>query len=70
VSLWIVSTAASDDRFDRSVFVGEANGRWLWLVLRPASAMLLLRDDWILRDVSVRRSALVEMPFGGPRPVW
>jgi hypothetical protein len=70
VSLWIVSTATSDDRFDRSVFVGEADGRWLWLVLRPASAMLLLRDDWILRDVSSVGPPLVEMPFGGPRPVW
>ena len=70
VSLWAVSTASSDDRFDRSVFVGEANGRWLWLVLRPASAMLLLRDDWILRDVSSVGPPLVELPFGGPRPVW
>lgn len=70
VSLWIVSTATSDDRFDRSVFVGEANGRWLWLVLRPASAMLLLRDDWILRDVSTVGPQLVEMPFGGPSPPW
>ena len=70
VPLWIVSTATSDDRFDRSVFVGEANGRWLWLVLRPASAMLLLRDDWILRDVSSVGPPLVELPFGGPRPVW
>jgi hypothetical protein len=70
VSLWAVSTATSDDRFDRSVFVGEADGRWLWLVLRPASAMLLLRDDWILRDVSSVGPPLVEVPFGGPRPVW
>ena len=70
VSLWAVSTASSDDLFDRSVFVGEANGRWLWLVLRPASAMLLLRDDWILRDVSSVGPPLVELPFGGPRPVW
>ena len=52
VPLWVVSTSSADDRFDRSVFAGEADGRWLWLVLRPASAMLLLRDDWILRDVS------------------
>jgi len=70
VSLWAVSTASPDDRFDRSVFAGEANGRWLWLVLRPASAMLLLRDDWILRDVSSVGPPLVELPFGGPRPVW
>ena len=70
VSLWAVSTATSDDRFDRSVFAGEASGRWLWLVLRPASAMLLLRDDWILRDVSRLGPPLVELPFGGPAPAW
>ena len=70
MSLWAVSTATSDDRFDRSVFVGEANGRWLWLVLRPASAMLLLRDDWILRDASQSGPHLVELPFGGPAPAW
>ncbi|WP_228499034.1 DUF6758 family protein [Nocardioides agariphilus] len=70
VPLWVVSTSSSDDRFDRSVFAGEADGRWLWLVLRPASAMLLLRDDWILRDVSSVGPQLVEMAFGGPRPVW
>jgi hypothetical protein len=70
VPLWQVSTSSVDDRFDRSVFAGEADGRWLWLVLRPASAMLLLRDDWILRDVSSVGPPLVELPFGGPRPVW
>ena len=71
VSLWIASTATIlTTVFHRSVFVGEADGRWLWLVLRPASAMLLLRDDWILRDVSLVGPPLVELPFGGPRPVW
>ena len=44
--------------------------RWLWLVLRPASAMLLLRDDWILRDASQSGPHLVELPFGGPAPAW
>ena len=70
VPLWAVSTSRSDHEFDRSVFAGEALGRWLWIVLRPASAMLLLRDDWILRDVSGMGPPLVELPFGGPRPVW
>ena len=70
VPLWVVSTSSADERFDRSVFAGEADGRWLWLVLRPASAMLLLRDDWILRDVSSIGPPLVEMSFGGPRPIW
>ncbi len=70
VPLWAVSTSRSDHEFDRSVFAGEALGRWLWIVLRPASAMLLLRDDWILRDVSGMGPPLLEMPFGGHRPVW
>ena len=70
VPLWAVSTSTSDVELDRSVFAGEAGGRWLWIVLRPASAMLLLRDDWILRDVSGIGPPLVEMPFGGPQATW
>ncbi len=70
VPLWPVSTSAVSQEWDRSVVAGEAEGRWLWLVLRPASAMLLLRDDWILRDVSESGPHLVELPFGGPAPVW
>jgi len=73
VPLWSVSTvsARGDDReLDRSVVAGEADGRWLWVVLRPASAILLLRDEWILRDVSGIGPPLVEMPFGGPPPPW
>ncbi len=73
VPLWSVSTvssAAGDRELDRSVVAGEADGRWLWVVLRPASAILLLRDEWILRDVSGIGPPLVEMPFGGPSPSW
>src|SRR3954451_14169874 len=33
VPLWPVSTATSGSEVDRSVFVGEAGGRWLWVVL-------------------------------------
>ena len=43
ISLWPVLTSDADVAFDRSVFAGEAHGRWLWLVLRPASAALLLK---------------------------
>jgi hypothetical protein len=68
--LWPVSVSASEGEWDRSVVAGEAEGRWLWLVLRPASAILLLRDDWILRDVSESGPQLVALPFGGPAPPW
>ncbi|WP_240339910.1 DUF6758 family protein [Nocardioides sp. SYSU D00038] len=70
VPLWPVSTSDCEGEWDRSVVAGEAGGCWLWLVLRPASAVLLLRDDWILRDVSGLGPPLVELPFGGPAPSW
>jgi hypothetical protein len=71
VSLWPISTSDGPSKeWDRSVVVGEAGGRWLWVVLRPASAMLLLREGWRLRDVSSLGPALVEVPFGGPDPGW
>jgi hypothetical protein len=70
VNLWDVSTSLTDGEFDRSVLAGEAAGRWLWIVLRPASALLLMREDRMLRDVSHDGPGLVELPFGGHRPTW
>ncbi|WP_370250444.1 DUF6758 family protein [Nocardioides sp.] len=70
VPLWSVSVSDTAGEWDRSVLAGEAAGRWLWLIVRPASAMLLLRDDWILRDASGDGPHLVELPFGGPAPTW
>lgn len=70
VALWSVSTSHSAGDLDRTVLAGTESGRWLWLVLRPAPAVLLLRDDWILRDVSGVGPPLVEIPFGGPAPPW
>lgn len=70
VPLWPVSTSSADEEFDRTVLAGEAFGRWLWIVLRPASAILLMRDEWILRDVSGVGPTLVDMEFGGPLPPW
>lgn len=63
VALWSVSTSERDAAFDRSVFAGEAQGRWLWLVLRPASAALMLADKWDLEDLAALGPQLVELPF-------
>ena len=68
--LWSVSTSNCDASFDRSVFAGEAHGRWLWLILRPASAALLLRDEWILADLAGVGPELIDVPFGGNPPPW
>ncbi len=68
IPLWPVLTSGAE--FDRSVFAGEAHGRWLWLVLRPASAALLLKDEWILMNVGDLGPELVDLPFGGSPPAW
>ncbi|MGN6576805.1 MAG: DUF6758 family protein [Nocardioides sp.] len=52
------------------MFAGEAHGRWLWLVFRPASAALLLKDEWVLHDLSDLGPELVDLPFGGSPPAW
>jgi hypothetical protein len=74
VPLWIVDderpAASDEDLLARAVFAGEAEGRWLWLVVKPASAALLLSDDWLLADVTGFGPEALEMPFGGPRPAW
>jgi hypothetical protein len=85
VSMWLVDdlvdpprsddplaalSVTEDDLLARAVFVGEADGRWLWLVMRPASAALLLHDDWLLADVTGFGPEALEMPFGGRRPAW
>lgn len=70
VPMWAVDTAEDSDPLVRSVFAGEADGRWLWIVLRPASAALLLQDEWLLADVTGFGPEALEMPFGGPRPEW
>jgi hypothetical protein len=70
VPLWSVDPRDDDDLLAKAVFAGEADGRWLWLVVRPASAALLLRDEWLLADVTGFGPEALEMPFGGPRPAW
>jgi hypothetical protein len=78
VPLWLVDDShadsdgpsGNDDLLARAVFAGEADGRWLWLVMRPASAALLLHDEWLLADVTGFGPEALEMPFGGPRPAW
>jgi hypothetical protein len=45
-AMW--SVPASDDR---AVFVGEAKGLWLWAVVWPASAGVLMYDDVSLTDL-------------------
>lgn len=70
ISLWSVLTSDADVEFDRSVFAGEAHGRWLYLVLRPASAALLLEEEWLLVDLAGVGPSLMDLPFGDSPPAW
>ncbi len=70
VPLWPVSTSGGKEALDRSVLAGEALGRWLWLVLRPAAAALLLSDLGELLDVSELGPELVALPFVSVPRSW
>lgn len=61
VALW----ACPPTPEDRAAFVGEAEGCWLWMVLWPARAQLLLLEDLVLRDA---RGELVAPQAGAPCP--
>ena len=69
VPMWLVSTR-DGDALDRCVLAGEAHGRWLWLVLRPASALLLLQEMGALTDLSTLGPELVTVPFGPAPRTW
>jgi hypothetical protein len=59
-ALWLVAGAAED----RCVLVGEAEGLWLWAVLWPAAASLLLLERMELRDV--RSQVPPGLEYGAP----
>ena len=59
--LWQIDSA------DRAVFAGEVLGLWLWLVLWPQTAGLLLVETIPLRDLRDPGQDL-DLPFGAPSP--
>ncbi len=52
---------------DRAVYVGEAKGAWLWAILWPSAAGLLMLEDLGLVDV-VERSEPIDVPHGALMP--
>lgn len=61
-ALWCVDGAP-----DRAVYVGEALGCWLWLVLWPATAGALVADHITLMDLREAPCDL-DIPLGAPSP--
>jgi hypothetical protein len=63
-ALWCVSDAPPD----RAVFVGEAMGRWLWMVLWPDSTGVLMYDELVLTDLRQAGAELDLLPCGALSP--
>jgi hypothetical protein len=61
VPLWNVEAP------ERAAFAGELKGNWLWMVLWPQTAGLLMLEPICLRDLRDSSQDL-DLPFGAPSP--
>lgn len=61
-ALWFLPAAT-----DRAVFVGEAKGLWLWAIVWPETAGVLMYDDVVLTDLRDLETEL-DMDFGTLSP--
>lgn len=59
--LWRTTSAE-----DRVAFVGEALGVWLWAVLWPPAAELVLLEHVVLHDLRHEAHAGLDLPLGAP----
>jgi hypothetical protein len=59
--LWNVETSG------RAAFAGEVSGNWLWLVLWPDTAGMLMVEPLEIRDLRDPGQEL-DLPFGAPSP--
>jgi hypothetical protein len=62
-ALWRVEAAP-----DRAAFVGEAKGVWLYAVLWPPAAELVLLEHVVLHDLRDQAHTGIDLPFGAPSP--
>jgi hypothetical protein len=53
---------------DRAAFVGEALGVWLYAVLWPPAAELVLLEHVVLHDLRDEAHRAIDLPFGAPSP--
>jgi hypothetical protein len=57
-----------DSADDRVAFVGEASGVWLWAVLWPPAAELVLLEHVELYDLRQEKDAAMVLPLGADSP--
>jgi hypothetical protein len=67
VPLWAIDACE-----DRAVYVGEATGRWLWVVVHPAASGAIVVQPMSLVDARTLGAELTVLPVGelSPRLVW
>ena len=54
---------------DRSIYIGEAEGRWIWAIAWPMEVGLVLHDDLSLVDLRDPGHPL-DLPLGAMSPRW
>lgn len=62
--LWVVPEAAPG----RTAYAGEADGRWLWLLLYPETAALLTLEPLTVTDLRRLGEEVALVPFGALSP--
>jgi hypothetical protein len=62
--LWPLLEAAGD----RAAFVGEAKGLWLWVIVWPAAAGVVVYDGFELVDRRDAGEGSAELAFAAPSP--
>jgi hypothetical protein len=63
IPLWCVSGHP-----ERAVYVGQWNGRWLWMIWNPHTAGALLLEDLVLADLRTLGREAELLPYGTPPP--
>ena len=53
---------------DRSAYVGEAAGCWLWVVAWPVTEWMVIHDSLTLLDLRENRERVAEVPVGALTP--
>jgi hypothetical protein len=56
------------DTGDRAVFVGEARGMWLWVVIWPSIGGAVLYEDLVLTDLRDAETEISALPVGPLSP--
>lgn len=61
--MWNIDSGPED-----AAYVGEAKAAWIWALLWPAAAGVLLLEDLGIRDLVERLDGVGELPFGALTP--